>query len=66
MDNTTRHIKTKQKFHHGTIVSITEPLDKRKNDVTRKYKVIHCSKFFNVDNDGLYYTILEEVKESLQ
>ena len=60
-----RYIKTDKQYKREVIVSVTEPMDGRKGDITRKYKVIHSSKIFS-DDDKYFYTILEEIKGTIQ
>ena len=65
MDNL-RWIKTKKQYAKDSIVKITEPMDGRKRDITRIYKVIQSSDLLNNDDDGFICTILEEIKGKLQ
>jgi len=60
-----RYIKTDKQYKREVIVNITEPMDGRKGAITRKYKVIHSGKMFS-DDDKYFYTILEEIKGTIQ
>lgn len=61
-----RWIKTDKQYKKGSIVKITEPMDGRKGDITRKYLVIQSSDILNDDDDGYICTILQEIKGKLQ